>query len=89
MAISLEHRNAKDQMFLKFLEKAPFDNAPVHLTAYVIKNTRTQQGIRFKMGMGIPTVFPKQVPWVWVWFWILAHHSTLCTHSTVLWVFCG
>ena len=36
-------------------------------------------GLGFKMGTGIPVVFPKWVPWVQVWFWILAHHGTPCT----------
>ena len=33
----------------------------------------------FKVGVGKPVVFPKQVSWVWVQFWFLAHCNTAHT----------
>ena len=45
--------------------------------------------VGFNMGTGKPMVFPKWVLQVWVWSWILAHCSTPCICTVVLWVYTG
>jgi len=89
--------------FIKWLVTSclPFSNQPlkdlrVELVILLIQaSCCSQQEDKFyspslvgcNTGMGKAVVFPKQV--VQVWCWILTHRHTLCTCTTVLWVFTG
>ena len=63
--------------------------SPLPKPGGVRQSRKAQSVLGFSMGTGKPVVFPKRVLWVRIWYWILAHQSTPCIRTTVLWVFMG